>query len=143
MKKKEIIKKINEIQNEDISKEQLLIALFKDEKNNIRLDYLDFFDFDGDIYINKMLVKNNCYASNFVVNGNLIQDRQYVRGNLIQHHCVVTGDIYQDYQTSAKNIYQGYQKCNYLLSGNHINIKTQGLEKEYLIEKGQNNNENS
>lgn len=54
-----------------------------DEDGDLMLDYLDFSNFDGSIYINSMKVK-----------GDLYQDAQKVQGDLILSHQEVQGDIH-------------------------------------------------
>lgn len=72
------------------SKEYIKKWLLKNAVNkngHLDLSYLDFSDFDGDIFINHMKVK----------------------GTLWQNFQEVEGDICQDFQTTCRNL---YQDCN-------------------------------
>ena len=66
------------------------------ENGELYLDLidLDFSDFNGDIYIAGMKVKENLYQSCQEVKGDLFQDNQEVKGDLYQDYQEVKGDLY-------------------------------------------------
>ena len=55
-----------------------------DKCGNIDLSYLDFSDFDGDIYISDMKVKRDLYQNYQKVVGSIHQENHYVRDDLFQ-----------------------------------------------------------
>lgn len=65
-----------------------------DEQGNLNLSGLDFSDFDGDVYINALTVKQDLY-----------QDNQIVGGDLYQNFQEVKRDLYQDYQEVNRYIF--------------------------------------
>lgn len=65
---------------------------------NIYLNRLDFSDFDGDVYINGLKVKNNLYQNCQTVGKDLNDYAHCVGKDLIQHGSNVKHDLYQDHQ---------------------------------------------
>lgn len=103
-----------------LSKEEIkqwILENCVDCNGNVNLSGLDFSNFDGNIYLNDMKVKNDlmmscvtvggdvyqCYytvgeslwQSNHKVNGNINQEWQFVGGNLLQNNQKVKGEIIQ------------------------------------------------
>lgn len=56
-----------------------------DQHGDLMLDYLDFSDFKGDVYIDNMRVKCDLW-----------QSHQKVQGDLMQNHQKVECDLYND-----------------------------------------------
>ena len=56
-----------------------------DKDGDLMLDYLDFSDFKGDVYIDHMRVKCDLW-----------QNRHEVQGDLMQNHQKVEGDLYNE-----------------------------------------------
>lgn len=80
-----------------ISKEEIkkwLLENCVDENGNLNLKGLDFSDFDGDVNISFMNVKNNLYQHCQYVCGNLIQNNQKARANLYQDEQTVDGTLF-------------------------------------------------
>ena len=63
---------------------EFLIKNFTDEKGNLDLINLDFSNFEGNIYLSEMRVKEHLYQNYQEVQGNLYQDCQEVQGDLFQ-----------------------------------------------------------
>lgn len=63
------------------------------EYGNIYLVELDFSDFDGDVYISGMKVKNELFQSYQEVGGKLCQRNQTVAGDLEQYGQTVKGYV--------------------------------------------------
>ena len=59
-----------------------------DEDGDLMLGYLDFSDFDGNVYIDNMKVK-----------GSLIQSRQTVQGSLYNRRNKYSGHLYEEPST--------------------------------------------
>lgn len=99
---------------------EYLLKYYVDDEGYLDLSNLDFSDFNGDIFINNMKVKNN-----------LFQDEQEVGE-----------DLYQGYQKVGDNLYQDMQKVNgNLLDNKNIvtgKYVTQTLkdDEEYKFEEG-------
>lgn len=85
------MKKIQEIRD-------WLLENAVDEGGDLYLVGLDFSDFDGDVYINDMKVKNNLHQNYQKVGKSLRQDFQKVGENLYQAFQDVDKSLYQDYQ---------------------------------------------
>lgn len=64
---------------------QWLLENCVNENGDLDLSGLDFSDFDGDIYIGRMIVKKS-----------LRQDEQIVKGNLFQSGQLVGNTLYED-----------------------------------------------
>lgn len=76
---------------------QWLLENCVEQNGDLDLSGLDFSDFDGDIYINRMIVK-----------GSLYQGKQIVKGNLIQSNQLVGKNLYEGYSSANKKIrYRG------------------------------------
>lgn len=78
------------------TKEEIKKWLLKncvDEDGNLDLSFLDFSDFDGDVYASSWKVKRNLYQDGQMVNGNLFQNFQVVKGDLWQNTQKVEGDL--------------------------------------------------
>ena len=83
------------------TKEEIKQWLLKnciDKKGNLDLSDLDFSDFNGNIYINRMKVKRDLWQNHQEVQRHLYQDHQEVNGNLLQTHQKVIGKLYQNNQ---------------------------------------------
>jgi len=96
------------------SKEEIrewLLENCVDEYGNLNLSGLDFSEFDGDILINSMKVKNN-----------LNQDSQDVGGFLLQNFQTVGNNIYQENQDEVEGL---------IIQDEYTN-----REKKLLIDKG-------
>lgn len=65
-----------------------------DEDGDLMLDYLDFSDFAGDVYIRCMKVQGDLYQNYHTVQGGLVQSNQEVQGSLFQGGQEVQGDLY-------------------------------------------------
>lgn len=92
-----------------------------DKYENLDLSGLDFSDFDGDVFLSYMKVKNNLYQGFQKVNGILVQSHQEVKGGLLQENQEVDGDLdqseqivkgslIQDFNTVGGDLYQSYQE---------------------------------
>ncbi len=68
------------------------------ENGDLDLTYLDFSNFDGNIYISCMKVKKDLIQSNQEVKANLFQSYQKVEGSLYQHTQKVEEDLWQSFQ---------------------------------------------
>lgn len=66
-----------------------------DHSGNLDLSYLDFSDFEGDIFINHMKVKGDLWQNFQEVEGDICQGFQATCGNLYQDCNNVRGDLYQ------------------------------------------------
>ena len=97
------MKDINEVRD-------YLVKHRTDRSGDLDLSNLDFRDFDGNIFINSMRVKNDLNQSNQVVKGDLLQMRQKVDKGLYQDFQKVGGSLFQDEQIVDKDLYQGFQK---------------------------------
>lgn len=81
-----------------------------DDEGDLDLRELDFSDFKGDVYIERMKVKGNLFQGCQEVQGNLHQDLQKAQGDLIQDFQEVQGDLSQGYQKVQGDLVQGCQK---------------------------------
>ena len=98
---------------------QWLIKNRKDEFGNLDLSYLDFSDFNGDIFINHMKVKKGLFQNEQTVGGDLLQNCQKVEGNLWQYSQKVGEDLWQYNQEVNGDVWQHNQKVKgYLLQKN-------------------------
>lgn len=88
---------------------QWLLENCVNSAGNLDLMSLDFSDFDGDIFIGRMKVKND-----------LFQGEQEVNGNLVQTYQKVKGSLYQDNQEVESHLYQGDQKVKGLIVQDNI-----------------------
>ena len=119
-----------------------------DEYGDIRLDNLDFSNFDGDIHIGNLKVKKSLYQNHQrvgekleqdcqVVGRDLVQSCQVVRGNLEQQYQEVNGSLNQSCQDGAEIIYQ--DKYNDRIEeksyGNYKYTKKIKLTKEDICRK--------
>lgn len=90
------------------SKEYIKKWLLKNavnENGHLDLSYLDFSDFDGDIFINHMKVKGDLWQNFQEVEGDICQGFQTTCGNLYQDCNNVRGDLYQIMQRVNGNFY--------------------------------------
>lgn len=87
-----------------------------DLDGDLNLSNLDFSDFNGNVYIDNLIVAHDLIQSHQVVggklsqwnqrvNGDLIQNNQFVLGDLIQSSQRVNGYIFQCNQQSCKEVY--------------------------------------
>lgn len=81
-----------------------------DENGDLDLSCLDFSDFEGDVYIDGMVVKKDLVQNCQNVGGYLHQDFQEVEGNLYQNIQEVKGNLYQGNQEVEGNLYQSNLK---------------------------------
>lgn len=77
-----------------------------DRDGDLNLMFLDFSDFDGDIYISHMIVKGNLYQNSQEVKGRLEQSRQKVDGDLTQSQQRVDGDLEQGRQEVKGDLFE-------------------------------------
>lgn len=63
---------------------QWLLENCVEENGDLDLSGLDFSDFDGDIYIGRMIVKGSLYQEKQIVKGDLIQSNQLVGKGLYE-----------------------------------------------------------
>lgn len=108
-----------------LSKEEIkkwLLENCVDSAGDLNLDGLDFSDFDGDIYISNMKVKNHLYQAKQKVGGTLSQDHQTVEQHLYQNRQQVEGNLYQEEQSVDKDLFQCYQevKGNLFQNGQEV-----------------------
>lgn len=75
------------------------------EHGDLWLHDLDFSDFDGDVFINDMIVKRSLYQYDQTVSGNLYQSYQDVKGDLAQFEQKVGGKLDQSRQTVGDDLY--------------------------------------
>lgn len=64
-----------------------------DEDGDLMLEYLDFSDLAGDVYLTGMIVKGDLCQDSQDVQGNLHQGSQKVQGNYYCSDVTVKGDI--------------------------------------------------
>lgn len=81
-----------------------------DTNGDLILSGLDFSDFDGDVYISEMKVKNNLFQSYQTVGVNLCQNYQIVGKVLYQYNQKVGQSLFQYLQEVGGNLYQDSQK---------------------------------
>ncbi len=122
---KELLKEVKELlESGELTKEEVLLELFTDEDGDLYLSWLDFSDFDGDVWVSGLKVKKDLRLNDNMVKGNLWQNSCVVEGDLYQSYHEVKGNLYQDEQTVKGNLYQSYQK----VEGNYYatSIKVKG-----------------
>ena len=98
-----------------LSKEEIkkwLLENCVDKSGTLYLGQLDFSDFDGDIYINDLIVKQNLYQNRQQVKGNLYQENQSVGKDLCQCYQEVKGNLFQNGQEVEENIFQDNIYCS-------------------------------
>lgn len=88
-----------------------------DEFGDLHLSNLDFSDFDGNVYIDKMKVKKS-----------LLQDYQQVGCRLYQSWQTVGGDLLQNWQKVGGNLGQCFQQV-----GGDFLTQTLDDDEEYKI----------
>ena len=120
--KKELLEEVKELlESGELTREEVLLELFTDEDGDLYLSWLDFSDFEGNVWVsglkvkkdlrlNDNMVKGNLWQNNCVVEGNLYQSYHEVKGDLYQWEHNVKGDLYQDKQKVDGNLYQSYQE---------------------------------
>ena len=91
------------------AKKKWILENCVNEAGNIDLDGLDFSDFNGNIFISNMKVKNNLCQDGQEVNGFLYQNCQIVNGDLYQDSQEVQGSLHQNRQTVNGNLWQERQ----------------------------------
>ena len=111
-----------------------------DEHGNLDLSNLDFSDFEGDIYIDGIKVKNDLFQCSQIVQGDLYQNGQKVQRNLSQNCQEVKGDLYQHGQKVQRNLSQNCQEVKGDLYQHGQKVQgqffTQNLkdDEEYIID---------
>ena len=108
------------------TKEEIKQWLLKnciDKKGNLNLSDLDFSDFNGNIYINRMKVKKSLYQNEQKVKINLYQNNQIVEKILWQYNQTVEINIFQDHQNAKRNIFQSYQTVGKDLYQSYQSVK--------------------
>ena len=98
-----------------------------DRYGNLDLSSLDFSDFEGNIFIGYMKVKNNLYQYYQMVGGSLFQSCQVVDGDLLQYGQKVQGNLNQSYQTAGRDLFQYSQSVG-------VNLFSQKLENDEVWE---------
>lgn len=81
-----------------------------DKFGNLDLSELDFSDFDGEVLLFNMKVKENLYQYGQEVSGELFQSNQKVKRSLHQDYQEVKDSLYQDNQQVGGSLRQDYQK---------------------------------
>lgn len=121
-----------------------LIKNRKDKFGNLDLSYLDFSDFNGDIFINHMKVKRGLFQNEQTVGGDLLQNSQKVEGNLwqscqkvgkdlLQYNQEVTGDLWQHNQKVKGYLLQKNQQVNGALYSHKLDKDEYWDEKENCV----------
>ena len=98
-----------------------------DRYGNLDLSSLDFSDFEGNIFIGYMKVKNNLYQYYQMVGGSLFQSCQVVDGDLLQYGQKVQGNLNQSYQTAGRDLFQYSQSVG-------VNLFSQKLKEDEVWE---------
>jgi len=93
------MKDINEVRD-------YLVKHRTDKFGDLDLSNLDFSNFDGNIYISGMKVKNDLFQMGQLVRGDLYQNSQIVKGYLYQGNQKVEGSLYQDNQVVEEYLVQ-------------------------------------
>lgn len=75
------------------------------KNGDLDLSGLDFSNFEGDLIISNMKVKNTLFQSHHVIGKTLFQDGQHVRGNLYQDCQQVLGSLAQHSQIVKGDLY--------------------------------------
>ncbi len=134
--KKELLEEVKVLlESGELTREEVLLSLFTDEDGDLYLSWLDFSDFEGNVWVsgfkvkrdlrlNDNMVKGNLWQNNCVVEGDLFQSYHEVKGNLYQWEHNVKGDLHQYNHTVGGDLNQGKQK----VEGNYYatNIKVKG-----------------
>lgn len=81
-----------------------------DKFGNLDLSELGFSDFDGEVLLFNMKVKENLYQYGQEVSGELFQSNQKVKRSLHQDYQEVKDSLYQDNQQVGGSLRQDYQK---------------------------------
>lgn len=105
------------------------------EFGDLDLSNLDFRDFDGDIILSEMKVKNHLFQSHQIVGGCLYQSCQVVCQSISQSSQMVGGNLHQNYQVVKGDLFQDHQEVNGNLDQNKQNVKG-CLFQEYQIVDG-------
>ena len=105
------------------------------EFGDLNLSSLDFRDFDGDVILSGMKVKNNLFQSHQSVGGCLYQSSQFVCQSILQNYQMVGGNLHQNFQVVKGNLFQDHQEVNGNLDQNNQNVKG-CLFQEYQIVAG-------
>ena len=123
------MKKIQEIRD-------WLLENAVDEEGDLYLIGLDFSDFDGNVYIDNIKVKNDLYQNCQEVGGNLYQTNQEVGKNLYQAFQNVGEDLYQTNQEVGKDFYNHKLKNNecWEEKGDFV-IRRKNMLKEITLEE--------
>ena len=108
---------LNELDKVELTKDDLKRIMLKHfvrkglfGRKILDLNYLDFSDFYGDVYISYMKVTNGDLFQHYQeVQGELYQDNQKVHGNLYQSNQKVSWDLYQKYQEVHRDLFQDKQ----------------------------------
>ena len=66
---------------------------------NLNISDLDFSDFEGDVFINRMKVKGNLFQKEQEVQGHLYQGYHEVQGDYTCKNVIVKGNIYTNEPT--------------------------------------------
>lgn len=90
---------------------QWLLENCVNEMGNLDLSGLDFSDFDGNVFIDGMKVKNTLIQSDQEVGGCLQQSNQKVEGWFVQNFQEVGDDLCQDHQKVGGRLYQHSQEA--------------------------------
>ena len=83
-----------------------------DIHGDLDLTCLDFSEFVGDVYIDKMKVIGDLSQTGNKVQGNLFQGSQKVQGDLIQDFQNVQGDLFQGWNEVQGNYFSRGAKVN-------------------------------
>lgn len=137
----ESLKKEKELKHEKIIQEVKTFLLEKciNENGDLDISGLDFSDFNGDIIIGNMKVKNDLYQNNQVVGNNLIQSNQNVEGELFQRNQQVGRSLYQNFQKVGASIDQSNQVVKYNIFQNNQKFLCLFPQKGEKIENVNNN----
>lgn len=110
MNKEELLNELDKVELTIDDLKRIMLKHFVREglfgRKILELKYLDFSDFDGDVFVNSMIVRGDLFQNNQKVAGNLFQDKQDVQGDLWQDCQNVSGDLCQDKQEVDGEIYQ-------------------------------------
>ena len=103
------------------------------DKGDLDLGELDFSDFEGNVRIYYMKVKNNLYQYCQAVGGDLFQDYQKVGGGLWQRKQKVQGDLYQDGQVVSGDLYQECQSVEGDLLSHELENDEEWEEESFYV----------
>lgn len=98
-----------------------------DEDGDLYLIGLDFSDFDGNVYICNMKVKNDLY-----------QNFQIVGKSLMQNYQKSGKDLYQDFQKVGKNLYQDSQEVGEDFRNHKLESNEYWEEKDFYVVRRKN-----